>query len=174
MRIKKAIRTTVFGVTALAAIGMYAVDNMKNNNDNSDEKIVFAAESDMEEISVNGDDTKKTEASTDDVTVDQIYGVGSVSKVYVTTAVMQLVDQGKVDLDAPVTDYIDDFKMADERYKDITVRMLMNHTSGIAGTSAKNMFLYGDNDFVTTENVLKNLEGQRLKADPGEYASLLQ
>ena len=171
MRIKKAIRTTVFGVTALAAIGMYTVDNMKNNNDNSDEKIVFAAESDMEEISVNGDDTKKTETSTNDGTADQIYGVGSVSKVYVTTAVMQLVEQGKVDLDAPVTEYIDDFKMADERYKDITVRMLMNHTSGIAGTSAKNMFLYGDTDFVMTDNVLKNLEDQRLKADPGEYAS---
>ena len=128
MRIKKAIRTTVFGVTALAAIGMYAVDNMKNNNDNSDEIIVFAAESDMEEISVNGDDTKENETSTNDGTADQIYGVGSVSKVYVTTAVMQLVEQGKVDLDAPVTDYIDDFRMADERYKDITVRMLMDHT----------------------------------------------
>ncbi|MCR4845739.1 MAG: beta-lactamase family protein, partial [Eubacterium sp.] len=171
MRIKKAIRTTVFGVTALAAIGMYAVDDMKNNNDNSDEKIVFAAESDMEEISVNGDDTKENETSTNHGTADQIYGVGSVSKVYVTTAVMQLVEQGKVDLDAPVTDYIDDFRMADERYKDITVRMLMNHTSGIAGTSAKNMFLYGDNDFVMTDNVLKNLQDQRLKADPGEYAS---
>lgn len=33
---------------------------------------------------------------------DRIYCVGSVSKVYVTTAVMQLVEQGKVDLDAPV------------------------------------------------------------------------
>ena len=171
MRIKKAIRTTVFGVTALAVIGMFALDNIKSNNENSDEIIVFAAETDTEEISVNGDDTKGNETSANDGTADRIYGVGSVSKVYVTTAVMQLVEQGKVDLDAPVTDYIDDFKMADERYKDITVRMLMNHTSGIAGTSSKNIFLYGDNDFVATENVLKNLENQRLKADPGEYAS---
>ena len=102
---------------------------------------------------------------------DEIYCVGSVSKVYVTTAVMQLVDQGKVDLDTPVTEYIDDFTMADERYKDITVRMLMNHTSGLSGSTLKNMFLYGDNDSVATTNVLENLKSQKLKAAPGEYAS---
>ena len=59
---------------------------------------------------------QETEASVDDT----VYCVGSVSKVYVTLTVMQLVDQGKVKLDAPVTDYLPDFKMADERYKDIT------------------------------------------------------
>ena len=53
---------------------------------------------------------------------EKIYAVGSVSKVYVTTAVMQLSEEGKVNLDAPVTEYIPDFKMADERYKEITVR----------------------------------------------------
>ena len=102
---------------------------------------------------------------------DMVYGIGSVSKVYVTTAVMQLVDQGKVELDAPVTDYIDDFEMADERYKDITVKMLMNHTSGIKGTTSENLFLYGDNDFDAPENILENLKTQTLKADPGEYAA---
>lgn len=102
---------------------------------------------------------------------DLIYGIGSVSKTYTAAAVMQLVDSGKINIDAPVTDYIDDFVMADERYKDITVRMLMNHTSGISGTSAKNMFLYGDNDFLTTDNILQNLKTQKLKAAPGEYAA---
>ena len=102
---------------------------------------------------------------------DMVYCIGSVSKVYVTTAVMQLVDQGKVSLDAPVTDYIEDFTMADERYKDITVRMLMNHTSGIKGTTSENLFLYGDNDFDAPENILENLKTQTLKADPGEYAA---
>ena len=102
---------------------------------------------------------------------DLIYGIGSVSKTYTAAAIMQLVDSGKINIDAPVTDYIDDFVMADERYKDITVRMLMNHTSGISGTSAKNMFLYGDNDFLTTDNILQNLKTQKLKAAPGEYAA---
>ncbi|MBQ1991374.1 MAG: serine hydrolase, partial [Clostridia bacterium] len=51
---------------------------------------------------------------------EKIYSVGSISKVYVTTAVMQLSEEGKVELDAPVTEYIPDFTMADERYKKIT------------------------------------------------------
>jgi CubicO group peptidase (beta-lactamase class C family) len=110
---------------------------------------------------------QETEASVDDT----VYCVGSVSKVYVTLTVMQLVDQGKVELDAPVSDYLPDFKMADERYKDITVRMLMNHTSGLMGTSAENIFLINDTEGGRGEAVLRNLANQRLKADPGAYAA---
>ena len=47
---------------------------------------------------------------------DVICNVGSVSKTYVTTAVLQLVDQGLVDLDEPVVTYLKDFRLADERY----------------------------------------------------------
>jgi len=102
---------------------------------------------------------------------ERMYGVGSVSKVYVTTAVMQLAEDGRVDLDAPVTQYIPDFTMADERYTQITVRMLMNHTSGIMGSSFVNHFLYDDNDMSSHDRLLANLAGQRLKADPGQYAA---
>ncbi|MCR5337839.1 MAG: beta-lactamase family protein [Lachnospiraceae bacterium] len=101
---------------------------------------------------------------------DTIYCVASVSKVYVTTAVMQLVDQGKVDLDAPVTDYINDFRMADERYKDITVRMLMDHSSGLMGTTLKDDALINDNVLDRERLVLTTLVSQRLKADPGAYS----
>ncbi len=99
-----------------------------------------------------------------------IYGIGSVSKMYATVAVMQLVEEGKVELDGPVTDYIPDFRMADERYKDITVRMLMDHTSGIMGSTQTNGMLYLDNDTSNHDELLDNLSKQRLKADPGEYA----
>ena len=101
---------------------------------------------------------------------EKIYAVGSVSKVYVTTCVMQLAEQGKVELDTPVTEYISGFKMADERYKDITVRMLMNHTSGIMGSTEKDWMLYDDNDMSAHDHFLEALSSQRLKADPGEYA----
>ena len=123
----------------------------------------YAAQSatDADEVTVNGwEDVDST-----------MYCVASVSKVYVTAAVMQLVDQGKVDLDAPVTDYIDDFKMADERYKDITVRMLMNHSSGLMGTTFKDDTLINDNVSDHERVVLDNLAAQRLKADPGAYSS---
>lgn len=102
---------------------------------------------------------------------EKLYGIGSISKVYVTTAVMQLAEEGKVDLDAPVTNYIPDFKMADERYKEITVRMLMDHTSGIMGTSMKDMLLYEDNKTNYYDELLASLAGQGLKAQPGAYAA---
>ena len=101
---------------------------------------------------------------------ERVYCIGSVSKVYVTTAVMQLVDKGLVNIDAPVTDYIPDFKMADPRYTKITVRMLMNHTSGIMGTQFGNMELYNDNSMVSNDEFIAAFACQRLKADPGEYA----
>src|SRR5262245_11006930 len=43
-------------------------------------------------------------------TADTVYRVGSVSKLFTDVAVMQLVEQGKLDLDAPVTKYLPDFK----------------------------------------------------------------
>ena len=102
---------------------------------------------------------------------EYIYCVGSVSKVYSTAAVMQLVDEGKVGLDTPITEYIPDFKMDDERYKDITVRMLMDHTLGLMGSTRMNSDLYDDNDTYNHDHLLDNLAGQRLKADPGKYAA---
>ena len=99
-----------------------------------------------------------------------LYGIGSVSKVYTAAAVMKLVQAGKVSLDAPVTRYLPDFHMADPRYKDITVRMLLNHSSGLMGSSTAGAFLFGDADRSATEDLLKRLSTQRLKADPGAYS----
>lgn len=61
----------------------------------------------------------------------QFNNIGSVSKVFTAAAVMQLVEEKKLVSDKPVVDYLPDFTMADSRYKDITVRMLLNHT-GVA------------------------------------------
>ncbi len=101
---------------------------------------------------------------------DRIYCIASVSKMYSSLAVMQLVEEGKVELDAPVTKYLPDFKMDDGRYKDITVRMLMNHTSGIPLGLGINHYLYEDVDSFVHDNVFDVVSGLRLKADPGEYA----
>ncbi len=102
---------------------------------------------------------------------DRIYCIASISKMYSTLAVMQLVDEGKVELDAPVTKYLPDFSMNDERYKDITVRMLMNHTSGIPLGLPINNYLYDDVDSFAHDNTLDIVSGLRFKAAPGEYAS---
>lgn len=101
---------------------------------------------------------------------DRIYCIASVSKMYSALAVMQLVDEGKIELDAPVTKYLPDFRMNDERYKDITVRMLMNHTSGISMGLPTNHYLYDDVDSFVHDNTFDIVSGQRFKASPGEYA----
>ena len=104
------------------------------------------------------------------LTDDILYGIGSVSKVYTTVAVMQLAETGRVSLDAPVTRYLKDFKMADERYRQITVRMLLNHSSGLMGSHFENAMLFDDTDPVAVDSLLEQLSTQHLKADPGAYS----
>ncbi|WP_342555942.1 serine hydrolase domain-containing protein [Paenibacillus sp. FSL R7-0652] len=109
-------------------------------------------------------------ASQKAVDKDTMYGIGSVSKMVVTSAVMMLVDKGKVDLDQPLTTYITDFKMADPRYKQITPRMLMNHSSGLYGSQYGNSMLFDDNDTRNHDELLIKLQAERLKSEPGEYS----
>ncbi len=103
-------------------------------------------------------------------TKDNMYGIGSISKIFTTAAVMQLVDQGKVNLDAPLVQYIPEFKMSDERYKNITVRMLLNHSSGLLGSTSNNMMLFNDYDSSYYNNLFNELSDSRLKADPGAFS----
>ena len=64
-------------------------------------------------------------------TAETIYRVGSVSKLFTDIAVMQLVEQRKLDLDAPVTRYLPDFRPRNPFGKKITLRQLMSHRSGL-------------------------------------------
>lgn len=98
------------------------------------------------------------------------YCIGSVSKIFTTVAVMQLVEQGKLNLDKPVAQYLPAFKMADPRYQDITVRMLLNHSSGLMGSTFGSALLFGDASTQATGTLLERLSTQRLKADPGAYS----
>ncbi|KAA2261445.1 beta-lactamase family protein [Solihabitans fulvus] len=67
-------------------------------------------------------------------TVDSLFQIGSITKVWTTTLAMQLVDEGALDLDAPVRTYLPEFALADEAAAGrITVRQLMCHTSGFEG-----------------------------------------
>ncbi|MHB8908636.1 MAG: serine hydrolase domain-containing protein [Syntrophales bacterium] len=98
-----------------------------------------------------------------------LFNIGSISKVYVATAIMLLVDDGRVSLDKPVTDYLPEFKMADDRYKKITVRMLLNHVSGLPGTEGANSFGFAYDDNIKKETI-DTLARAHLKHAPGEMA----
>ena len=107
----------------------------------------------------------------DSVPVDPttVFNIGSVSKVYTATAVMLLVDEGKIDLDATAVRYLPEFVMADPRYLDITVRMLLNHSSGLPGSIAAGNFGFQYNTAMH-EETLAVLSRTRLKHDPGAAA----
>lgn len=98
-----------------------------------------------------------------------VFNIGSISKIYVAAAIMLLVDDGKVSLDRPVIDYLPQFTMADDRYKKITVRMLLNHQSGIPGTQMSNSFGFKYNDKLQQETI-NALARAHLKHAPGAMA----
>jgi len=98
-----------------------------------------------------------------------LFNMGSISKVYVATAIMLLVDDGKISLDKPVTNYLPEFKMADNRYKKITVRMLLNHVSGLPGTEGSNSFGFNYDDNIKQETI-NTLARAHLKHAPGAMA----
>ena len=94
------------------------------------------------------------------------FGIGSVTKMLTTTAVMQLVDQGKVGLDQPVAKYLPDFTMLSPQYRQITVRMLLNHTSGFPGSDYANGMTYKPFPGYS-QQVMDTLAQSTLKTTPG-------
>src|SRR5207245_6559452 len=64
-------------------------------------------------------------------TAATVYRVGSVSKLFTDLAVMKLAEQGALSIDAPVSDYLPDFRPKNPFSKPITLRHLMAHRSGL-------------------------------------------
>lgn len=72
----------------------------------------------------------------DPATPDTLFQIGSLTKMYTATLIMQLVDEGRVHLDDPVTTYLPGLRLlGDPDLSEITVRSLVTHTSGIEGDS---------------------------------------
>jgi len=71
------------------------------------------------------------------VTEHTVFPIASISKTFAATAMMRLVEQGKVDLRAPVRRYLPDFRVQDEAVsRDVTIWNLLTHTSGWEGQVA--------------------------------------
>src|SRR5215207_6968949 len=68
------------------------------------------------------------------VTADTLFQTGSISKTFTGTVMMMLVERGKVDLDAPVRKYLQEFKVHDKDVTErVTVRHLLTHMGGWVG-----------------------------------------
>ena len=71
-----------------------------------------------------------------DVDERTLFQFGSTGKTFTATAVMRLVEQGKLDLDAPVRTYVPELRLKDEdAARDVTVLQLLNHVAGWEGDS---------------------------------------
>ncbi|MFD5632878.1 serine hydrolase domain-containing protein [Streptomyces sp. NPDC127077] len=101
---------------------------------------------------------------------DTLFPVASVSKTFTATALMRLVAEGKVDLDAPVRRYVPELRLADdEAAARITVLNLLNHTSGLDW----NLIDDGKGDR-SLAGLVARLPGLPLIAPPGTRASYSQ
>lgn len=67
------------------------------------------------------------------VTLDSVFQIGSITKVWTTTAAIRLIEQGKFGLDTPVLELLPELHPSSALYEGVTVRHLMNHTSGLDG-----------------------------------------
>ena len=103
--------------------------------------------------------------SSSPVAADSIFDLASITKaVATTTAAMILYERGLLDLDAPVTAIIPEFATADPRRRNVTLRMLLTHASGLP--AYKKLFLSSK----TREEVLAAAFTTDLAADPGTRA----
>ena len=97
------------------------------------------------------------------------FNVGSVSKVIAALAVMILVDRQLVALDTPVVRYLPQFSMRSPGYRDITVRHLLSHASGLPGTYLHNLFAFAPLPGYAAE-LEADLADVHLKHEPGAMA----
>lgn len=101
------------------------------------------------------------------ITPKSLFHMASVTKTFVATAIMQLVEQGKIDLDAPLTKYLPYFKMDDERYQTIKIRQMLSHMSGIPDTINYN-WDKPEYDAGALERFVRSIAGEKLIFNPGE------
>jgi CubicO group peptidase (beta-lactamase class C family) len=124
---------------------------------------------------VKGDDVVHLEAFGDAdssgraVTPQTPFIIGSTSKSFTALAIMQLVEAGKIDLDAPVRRYIPWFRVADrEASERITVRNLLNHTSGLSRAAGGEYLQKHDDSKGALESAGRSLRTQELDRPVGK------
>jgi CubicO group peptidase (beta-lactamase class C family) len=102
---------------------------------------------------------------------DTLFVLGSVTKTYTATALMRLVTDGRVELEAPVRRYVPELQLTDEHAAaQVTVLQLLNHTAGLDwGITADT----GEGDDALAAYVAK-LADLKLIGPPGERASYSQ
>ncbi|MFO8067543.1 MAG: serine hydrolase domain-containing protein [Bacteroidales bacterium] len=98
-----------------------------------------------------------------------LFRIGSISKLFTWISVMQLVEQGKLDLDTDINEYLEDFKVPDTFEQPITLRSIMSHTPGFEDI-IMNLFVKSEEEMQSPEEIFKDQMPKRLWP-PLKYAS---
>ena len=102
------------------------------------------------------------------VTPDTVMAIASLSKSFTATMVMQLVVQGAVSLDAQARQYLPEFRPIDPRAGRITVRQLLNHSSGLTFETLPGATVRGRSPLHhSLEERVAWLSGATLRSEPG-------
>lgn len=135
---------------------------------------------DGQTIYSNGFGYKDTKNS-DPITKDTLFRLASNSKMLTAIAVLQIWEKGFIEIDQPVVKYLPWFKQkdAEKRWKQITIRQLLNHTAGISRCEGSD--IWGKEKFLLTgylpssEEMISNAINQEMVLDPGsrlKYSNL--
>ncbi len=100
-------------------------------------------------------------------TAATVYRVGSVSKLFTDMAIMQLMEKGEIDLDAPITRYLPDFHPKNPFPGQITLRELMSHRSGLVREPP--LGHYFDATDPTLKATVRSLNATTLVYPPGKH-----
>lgn len=101
------------------------------------------------------------------VTPGSLFSIASISKTFVATAIMQLVEQGKITLDTPLTTCLPYFHIDDVRYKQVTISQMLSHISGMPDIEDY-MWEPPAYDDGALERYVRNLGKVTLEFSPGE------
>ena len=121
-----------------------------------------------------------TDTMSDATDADTIFHLGSIAKTFAAVGAMQLVEQGLLDLDTPIVEYIPEFTTqpsarGEGNYQNITARMLLSHTAGIyTNDMGSGAVTLGDHYQYYMNNFLDRFANTRMVREEGtayEYAN---
>lgn len=96
-----------------------------------------------------------------------LFHIASVSKPFTAAAIVKLIEQGKLELDDYIIEHLPEFEMKDDRFRRITIRHILNHSSGIPRHISSGDWdnpVFGE---AAIEKTMDDFKGFDLDFDPG-------
>lgn len=104
----------------------------------------------------------------EDVTPRTLFHMASITKPFVATSIMQLLEEGKLALDDPIVQHLPYFELNDERYTELTIRQFLHHSSGMPNVED---YHWDDPEYDegALERYVRSLGDRELLDDPGRW-----